>query len=322
MHSAIRVHACMSTAVRSSVLLSPKSSQSDVRPNVSPPTSVTHATSASSTIDISGKSSLDTPPRPISAVPRSRAAVFLSYYKPYKGLFLADMACALIVAAITLALPLCARYVTKDILDSMARQRQSGLNQIYLIGALMVALVGVHTLCVMFIDYQGHIMGAKMEGDMRRELFEHLSEAVVPLLRRADDRPTDDADDQRHLRDVRAVPPRPGGYRRHLPEVIGAFVILLQHQRRADADRCCSSLPIMAVYALYFNRKYASRAAQQQGSRRRHQRAGGRHAGRHPRGQVVHQRGGRRRASSPHENKRFLASRRSATGARRISPAG
>ncbi len=55
--------------------------------------------------------------------PDCRAAgKFLSYYKPYKGLFLADMACALIVAAITLALPLCARYVTKDILDS-ARTR-------------------------------------------------------------------------------------------------------------------------------------------------------------------------------------------------------
>ena len=44
---------------------------------------------------------------------RSRGKKFLSYYKPYFGLFFADMACALIVSAITLLLPLCARYITK-----------------------------------------------------------------------------------------------------------------------------------------------------------------------------------------------------------------
>src|SRR5260370_9343037 len=47
------------------------------------------------------------------------------------------------------------------------------VNHIYLIGALMLALVGVHTLWSMFIDFQGHMMGAKMESDMRSELFEH-----------------------------------------------------------------------------------------------------------------------------------------------------
>ena len=55
------------------------------------------------------------------AAPRmSRGRKFLSYYKPYLGLFFADMACALIVSAITLPLPLCARYVTKDILEGGA----------------------------------------------------------------------------------------------------------------------------------------------------------------------------------------------------------
>src|SRR5947209_12971379 len=40
-------------------------------------------------------------------------------------------------------------------------------------GALMLALVGVYTLCTIFIDFQGHMMGARMESDMRSELFEH-----------------------------------------------------------------------------------------------------------------------------------------------------
>src|SRR5947199_5024223 len=51
-----------------------------------------------------------------AAPARSRGKKFLSYYKPYPGLFLADMACALLVSAITLLLPLCARYITKNIL--------------------------------------------------------------------------------------------------------------------------------------------------------------------------------------------------------------
>ena len=46
-------------------------------------------------------------------------------------------------------------------------------------GALMLALVGVYTLCTMFIDYQGHMMGARMESDMRQRTIRPLSEALV-----------------------------------------------------------------------------------------------------------------------------------------------
>src|SRR5258706_7548207 len=85
-----------------------------------------------------------------SAAARSRGKKFLSYYKPYLGLFFADMACALLVSAITLLLPLCARYITKNILEG---HTPDALNHIYLVGALMLALVGVHTLCTIFIDF-------------------------------------------------------------------------------------------------------------------------------------------------------------------------
>src|SRR5215467_14446876 len=105
-----------------------------------------------------------------NAPARSRGKKFLSYYKPYLGLFFADMACALIVSAITLLLPLCARYITKNILEG---NMPHALDHIYPMGALMLALVAVQTLCSMFIDFQGHMMGARMESDMRGELFEH-----------------------------------------------------------------------------------------------------------------------------------------------------
>src|SRR5690348_11330834 len=104
-----------------------------------------------------------------SATGRSRGKKFLSYYKPYLGLFFGDMACALVVSATMLLLPLCARYITINIMGGTTPQT---LNAIYLMGALMLALVGVQTLCTMFIDFQGHMMGARMESDMRSELFE------------------------------------------------------------------------------------------------------------------------------------------------------
>src|ERR1700694_3255154 len=84
-----------------------------------------------------------------SAPARSRGKKFLSYYKPYVGLFFADMACALLVSAITLLIPLCAQYITKNFLEG---HTPHALNYIYLMGALMLAVVGVHTLCTMFID--------------------------------------------------------------------------------------------------------------------------------------------------------------------------
>ena len=100
----------------------------------------------------------------------SRRKKFLSYYKPYLGLFFADLACAFIVSATTLILPLCTRYITKNILEG---NTLNSLNQIYAMGAVMLVLLLIHVACNMFVDYQGHMMGAMMESDVRSELFEH-----------------------------------------------------------------------------------------------------------------------------------------------------
>jgi ATP-binding cassette subfamily B protein len=100
----------------------------------------------------------------------ARSKKFLSYYKPYRGLLFADLACAFVTSAITLLLPLCARYITKNVLEGML---PNALSQIYTIGAVMLVLVIVHTVCNTFIDYQGHMMGTFMESDMRNELFAH-----------------------------------------------------------------------------------------------------------------------------------------------------
>lgn len=100
-----------------------------------------------------------------------RLKKFFSYYKPYRALVAADLVCALVVAAVTLILPLCARYITEAVLGT---PDPNALDQILTVGALMVGLVIVQTLCDIFVDYQGHFMGARMESDMRRDLFEHF----------------------------------------------------------------------------------------------------------------------------------------------------
>src|SRR5260221_9797715 len=98
----------------------------------------------------------------------SRARKFLSYYKPYRSLLVADLLCAIVISAAALLLPVCTNFITKNLLAT--RGAPGALNKIYALGLAMLALVAVQTLCTLFVDYQGHVMGAKMERDMRREL--------------------------------------------------------------------------------------------------------------------------------------------------------
>jgi len=100
-----------------------------------------------------------------------RARKFLSYYRPHLRLLAADLACALLVSATALALPLCATIVTKEV--TALGGSPSALGQIYLMGAAMLALLALQVIATFFVDYQGHMMGACIENEVRRELFEH-----------------------------------------------------------------------------------------------------------------------------------------------------
>ena len=93
---------------------------------------------------------------------------FFSYYKPYKGLFFADMFFAIMGAAVTLVIPLIIRYITGTVIFYEADE---ALKVILKLALLMVGLVLLEAYCNFFIAYQGHIMGAKMEYDMRNEIF-------------------------------------------------------------------------------------------------------------------------------------------------------
>ena len=92
------------------------------------------------------------------------------YYKPYKGLFFSDMFFAILGAAITLVIPLIVRYITTNIVQ-MPADRATGM--ILKLGIFMIALVLVEAFCNFYIAYYGHIMGARIERDMRNEIFGH-----------------------------------------------------------------------------------------------------------------------------------------------------
>jgi len=96
---------------------------------------------------------------------------FFGYYKPYLGLFFADMACALIVAAISLVQPLIIRHITNNILVNYAVPE--AVSAIVKLALVFVGLIAVEFACNFFITYKGHAMGAYMEHDLRNELFEH-----------------------------------------------------------------------------------------------------------------------------------------------------
>jgi ATP-binding cassette subfamily B protein len=166
------------------------------------------------------------------------------------GLFLADMACAFVVSGTALLLPLCANTITKSILESNA---PNALSQIYGMGVLMLALLLIHTLCNMFVDYQGHVMGARMESDMRRELFDHYQKLSFGYY---DEQKTGQlmARITNDCSTCRVIPSRSRDIVISLLNFLGAFVIMLTVNVKL-ALVILLFLPLMAIHAVYFNKK-------------------------------------------------------------------
>lgn len=181
----------------------------------------------------------------------SRSKKFLSYYRPYIGLLLADVACALLVSVTLLLIPLCVRYITKQVLVDMTPQ---SVRQIYLVGALMLGLIVVQVLANTFVDYQGHSMGAMMERDMRRELFAHYQALSFGFYdgQRTGQLMTRLTNDSFWLSELYHHGPEDVII--SLLNFVGAFAILLMINDRL-ALAVFLFLPVMAIFAVYFNRR-------------------------------------------------------------------
>ncbi|WP_049731989.1 ABC transporter ATP-binding protein [Rhizobium ecuadorense] len=101
----------------------------------------------------------------------SRMRKFLCYYRPHLPLLLADLLCAILVAGTALALPLCANIVTSRLLA--LPDAPQAFAQILGMGGVMLAVLVVQIAAIFFVDYRGHVMGARIEATVRQELFEH-----------------------------------------------------------------------------------------------------------------------------------------------------
>lgn len=96
---------------------------------------------------------------------------FIQYYRPYKFLFYMDLFCALIVSLVDLSFPLILTYLSRTV---FTMDKHIILHLIPYIGIILLAIYAVKYFCQYFIASWGHIMGARMENNMRKDLFYHL----------------------------------------------------------------------------------------------------------------------------------------------------
>ena len=95
---------------------------------------------------------------------------FIRYYKPYQAVFYLDLICAAAISLVDLAYPQILRTLTRTLFTGSS---QAILSALPLIGAGMFAMYVIQSLCKYYVSYQGHMMGAHMERDMRQQLFDH-----------------------------------------------------------------------------------------------------------------------------------------------------
>ena len=98
---------------------------------------------------------------------------FIHYYGPYKAVFFIDLICAAVISLVDLAYPQILRTMTKTL---FTQDTDIILHALPVIAASLFVMYIVQSLCKYYVTYQGHMMGAKMERDMRRELFDHYQE--------------------------------------------------------------------------------------------------------------------------------------------------
>lgn len=174
---------------------------------------------------------------------------FFSYYKPYKKLFAADMFFACLAAAITLIIPLIIRFITNDVIY---RESGESLHLIFVLVGVMLALIALEFFSNFFITNYGHMMGAKMEYDMRNEIFAHYqklsfsffdNQKVGQLMSRV----TNDLFEISEL-----FHHGPEDIIISIIKLIGSFAILLTVNWKL-ALCAFAIVPVMLIYAYYFN---------------------------------------------------------------------
>lgn len=172
-----------------------------------------------------------------------------SFYKPYRLLFACDLLCSVAAAGIALAVPLGVRYIAGTLLEGSAP-----FSQVLQTGLGLLALTLLQALCTYFYDYQGHYLGAKIERDMRAQMFRHCQRLSFSYY---DGHTVGDLM-SRITNDSLSM----GEFFHHVPEdllvnsikLLGSTAILLAVHWQT-ALTLLAFLPFMTAYTLYFNKK-------------------------------------------------------------------
>ena len=174
----------------------------------------------------------------------------ISYYRPYIGTFLLDMFFAIVASAIALVVPLIVRYITSEViyLEQGAKER------IIQLGIVLVGLVVVQFLSNYYITNVGHVMGSKMEANMRAEIFAHYQklsfafyddQKVGQLMSRI----TNDLFEISEL-----LHHGPENIVISLIKIVGAFVILMSISGYLTAAAFIL-LPFMFLFVFFLNKR-------------------------------------------------------------------
>ncbi|MCR4774735.1 MAG: ABC transporter ATP-binding protein/permease, partial [Saccharofermentans sp.] len=174
----------------------------------------------------------------------------VSYYKPFIGTFLLDMFFAIVASAISLVIPLVVRYITSDVvyLEVGAKER------IIHLGIMLVGLVVIQFFANYYITDVGHVMGAKMEYNMRAEIFSHLQKLSFSFY---DDQKTGQLM-SRITNDLFEITELlhhgPENIVISLIKIIGAFIILMGISKYLTAAAFVM-LPLMFIFVFLLNKK-------------------------------------------------------------------
>ena len=151
---------------------------------------------------------------------------FIHYYKPYKGILLLDLIAATLIAAVDLAFPAVTRHFINNIIPN------NQLRLFYVFIVFLIALSILRAISQYIVNYWGHALGARMERDMRTDLFKHLQNLSVDYF----DNVKTGHIMSRVVHDISRI----GGLAHHGPEdiflsfvmIIGSFIILFQIEWR------------------------------------------------------------------------------------------
>ena len=175
----------------------------------------------------------------------------ISYYKPYRGVFFKDMFFAIMASAVALVIPLVVRYVTSTVIYM---DRDKAMKTLVIIAVVVTLLILFQCYCNYYISNYGHVMGARIEYDMRAEIFAHFQkmpfsfyddQKVGQLMSRI----TSDLFDITEL-----LHHGPENITISVIKIIGALIILMSINVKL-AFAAFVLIPFMIMYAYFFNKR-------------------------------------------------------------------